>query len=415
MSDARSNPDLDKNLASLYNNVDTGLRSAHSLWLHIRQRVPAPRTVLGYKYEPTYRYVQNWIQNQASHSTHTNQRVKHYFPIRANRYAPCERMQMDIMFVGNANDTAVVGSDRESTCALIIIDTVTRYLFAYPMKSKSGSEIISAFGKFLSDIDKLNQFPPTEMDVDQEAGFQGSLKTWCQEKGYDINFVPNTLGTLKDNLKLAFVDRSIRTLRTLIDKYQIQHDTSDWLHALPEMVESYNNTPNSATGEKPEEMLLSGNTEGESWQSGRLQDEKQMDQRQEKAEEEPWNKADIGVGSLVRLPVSVRNSTFYKKSKQRWQTVPTKVTGIEKGIYYNVETPSGTQHQYKKYQLLPVRKSMHSNISDTSLYPFNSDAKGGVRRATETAMIKANTKQKLAVQKSKQSSSSSSSSSSATR
>lgn len=385
--DVVHDPELNQNLANLYNDPDTGLRSARRLWTQIRKKVPAPGTVSGFKYEPTYKYIQSWIHNQAAHSTHATNQVKHYFPITNNRHAPWERMQMDIMFPGNPNDKPVVGNDKESTCILVIIDTVTRYLLAYPMKSKSQEDVLTAFEQFLQDTDKLGQFPPMEMDVDKEASFQ-PLAAWCKRNQYDIDFQENTLGSEqdKDTLKLAFVDRAIRTLRTLIDKYQIQYDTTDWIHGLPSLIKGYNDTPHEATGESPSAMLKASSDEGNEWEDGTRTDTKRAAKLHEKAEAEPWNQRDIRIGSLVRVPEPPR--AFYKQSKQKWQTVPTKVTDVVNGIYYKVRT-SGKDHLYKKYQILPVRLSMHSNIYDTDLYP-EGGAQGGQRRESEQQQMEAN-------------------------
>jgi hypothetical protein len=369
-------PELNQKLASLYNNLHKGLRSTHKLWLQIRQKIPAPKTVLGYKYEPSLKYVKNWIQQQAAHSTHQQVLVKNYFPIRKNRSAPWERMQMDIFFPGNPHDKAQY---TQHTCVLLCIDTVTRYLLAYPMKSKSGEELKSAFEKFLHDTDKLNQFPPEEIDTDQESGIVGTLKSWCEEKGLDTQFVSNDLGPgRKDRLKLAFIDRATRTIRTLLDKYQVQYDTADWDRALPDLVYGYNHTATEETGVSPTDMLNESHNEGESWKAGQAEDEDRMNQLESKAEKEPWNQKDVHIGSMVRVPVDPK--TFAKKSKQRWKTAPGEVTKVTDGVYFTVKSENGIENRYKKYELLPVRSSMHSNISLKQVNKTYSIPEGGKRK-----------------------------------
>lgn len=357
-------PELDLKLAESYNNLRKGLRSTHRLWLQVRQKVPAPHTVHKYKFEPSLAYVKNWIQQQAAHSTHQSLPVDHYFPIQKNRSAPWQRMQMDIFFPGNPQDEAQY---TKHTCVLLIIDTVTRYLLAYPMKSKDGPDVVAAFEEFLKDTDELNEFPPVEIDIDQESSFLGTLKNYCTQHGLGIQFVTNRFGPDKhsDDLKLAFINRACRTLRTLIDKYQVQYDTADWDQALPELVYGYNHTPNESTGESPVKMLEDSHNEGEAWRDGQSHDQHRVDKLTAKAEAAPWNQTDLHIGSLVRVPIPVKTNggKFRKRSKQRWKTAPGKISAIKDGVYYTVKSENGAEHTYKKTELLPISASTHSNIA----------------------------------------------------
>lgn len=387
-------PDLNQQLADAYNDTKHGLCSAKSLWERVRQTIPMPTVPRGFKYEPSLQYVKNWLVNQAAHSTHTAQQVKHYYPITNNRYAPFQRVQMDIMFPGGQSDKPVVMkdpiNDKDKTCILVFVDTVTRYLLAYPMNSKSGDEVTRTFANgFLNDIDKLNQMPPVEIDCDSEPSFMAPLKHWCSSHGYMIEFKSNSLGDhRKDQLALAFIDRAIRTLRTLLDKYQIQYDTTDWVQALPALVDGYNNTPHAGTGVSPVAMLKGSFNENEDWEKGQFNDTNRVHSLVEKASEEPWSKRDIEVGDRVRIPVET--GKFYKRSKQRWQTHPYTVKAIEDGVYYKLDGGTkGMRSKYKKYELLPVRLSLHSDqAAPFGLYYGSRSAnEGGQRRKRELDQI----------------------------
>lgn len=393
MSNRNHDPNLDQRLADAYNDPKLGLRSAKLLWEKVREKRPVTvgrRTQQ--QWEPSYQYVKNFIANQASHSTHTSQKVRHYLPIRGNRYAPFERMQMDIMFPGQEGDKGVVGTDDEKnqSCILVLVDTVTRYLFAYPMTQKNGAEAESAFKKFLSDLRRLGQFPPVEMDMDSDSTFE-PLKDWCEQTNEEIEFKTSSLGRNngKDELFLAFIDRAIRTLRTLMSKYQVQYDTTDWAHILPQIVEGYNNTAHSVTEVSPLKMVQGSSDDSEDYQKGKFNDDNHMENAEDKAKEEPWYKKDLQVGDLVRVPVSKENP-FYKQSKQKFRTLPYPVKSIDHGIYYNVDTygATGIRTKYKKYQLLSVRNSLHSHKDMNSLYnSHTSQNQGGLRRAGEQDQI----------------------------
>lgn len=322
---------IEQKLSDAYNDAVTGFRSAQSLWESVRIRVAA------HKFNPTLKFVKDWIANQASSSVHTAiPKVKTYFPIREARGVPFERMQMDIMFPGK--------TDQTFTCILLLIDTVTRYLFAYPMKTKQEGSIITAFSKFIKDLNAMNQFTPVQIDCDNEGGFfSGFVQDYMTENNINLNY-----NQKDDHLALAFIDRATRTIRTLLNKYNIAHDNTDWVNVLPKLIEGFNKHKNLSTTLSPDEFMKNPSNP-----VGLLNDQERMNEQEKKASTQQWYKNKIDVGDLVRIPED--QGRFYKKSKAKWKTTPERVTGIKGDVYYYVTNHPGVK--YRKYELLPVKEN----------------------------------------------------------
>lgn len=125
---------------------------------------------------------------------------------------------------------------------LVLIETTSRKLFAYPLKNKTSEEVFKAFEKFMDDAaDKVN-------GIISDSG--GEYKKIWDE--YEISS-KNKDGikfykVVADNVHtpLAMVDRVIRTLRMMIYIYFSEYQRYDWDKALPDLVDIYNNTEHSS-------------------------------------------------------------------------------------------------------------------------------------------------------------------------
>lgn len=337
---------IEQQLTQAYNDPTRGFRSAKRLWELVRKKIPGSN-----KWIPPITLVKEWINNQAAHSVHTPQIVKTYFPIRENRGTPFQRMQMDIMFPDK--------KEGGMSCILMLIDTYTRYILAYPMKGKTANDVIEAFKKALYEIqENLNQFLPLQIDCDNEGAFYSTFLRKIAEDN-NINFNTNQVG---DHKALAFIDRATRTFRTLISKYNTAADTTDWLEVLPKLVENYNTTPHSSTKESPLAMVKDVVSAENPNPLGQINENERMNKQEAKASLEPWAKRVFKVGDQVRIPVNF--ATFTKKTKPRWKTKPETITDmipakkLEGGVYYYVSNNPGIK--FRKYELLPIKDNKFS-------------------------------------------------------
>ena len=118
---------------------------------------------------------------------------------------------------------------------LTMVDVLSKYAHAVPLKTKRGAEVASAFYSI------FRQKSPSNLQTDQGKEF---LNTDVQAllKGYGVHFY-----TTKDaDIKCSIVERFNRTLRGKMFRYFTHKGSYYYLDVLPKLVNSYNNTVHSA-------------------------------------------------------------------------------------------------------------------------------------------------------------------------
>ena len=151
---------------------------------------------------------------------------------------------------------------------LVLIETTSRKLYAYPLKNKKADTVLAAFEQFLKDCHRRIQY--LTMDSGGEyAEIKRLLKDIEDELYVNVHVVIAAEG---QHTVLSRVDRVIRTLRELIFNYFAEYDRYDWYKVLPQIVEIYNNTKHSALwlykGEKKKNRIYF--TPEQVYNSGRL-------------------------------------------------------------------------------------------------------------------------------------------------
>lgn len=124
---------------------------------------------------------------------------------------------------------------------LTVIDILSRYAYAIPVKNKTGKSMVSAFTHIFS----KNKRVPKKLQTDNGGEFyNGTFKSFLKQK-HIIHY-----SSFSDT-KAALVERFNRTLKNKIYKYFTFHDTKKYIEVLPQIVNSYNNTVHSAHGLAP--------------------------------------------------------------------------------------------------------------------------------------------------------------------
>ena len=67
-----------------------------------------------------------------------------------------------------------------------------------------------------------------------------TFKKLCEANNVQINYVD-----VGDHHKLGIVDRFIRTLRGMINKYMAMHNTTKYINVIDDLVENYNTSYHS--------------------------------------------------------------------------------------------------------------------------------------------------------------------------
>jgi hypothetical protein len=171
---------------------------------------------------------------------------------------------------------------------LILIDILSRKAFAYPMKSNKLDEIKENYNKFLKEVPK-----PYLLIGDDEFNKSSFIKL-NQENETKTSFVVSKEEHISSGNSLGIIDRFIRTFRSLLLKYMVLNDTTNWLDAIDKLLKNYNNTPHSA--------FKNAYTPNEVWKSEKLQDKFYMEATKNNFEKNQERDIDIGVKVRVIDP-----------------------------------------------------------------------------------------------------------------
>ena len=115
---------------------------------------------------------------------------------------------------------------------LLVIDTFSKYGWIVPLKDKKGETIVKA----LKEIFKESGRRPDKLWTDKGREFFNK----------DVRDLVYLYATENEE-KSSIVERWIRTMKEKMWKYFTDNNTYNYIDALPELVEDYNNTVHSST------------------------------------------------------------------------------------------------------------------------------------------------------------------------
>lgn len=125
---------------------------------------------------------------------------------------------------------------------LVVINAFTKFLWAIPVKRKTGHDVAIAFKKI------LHQNVPRNLQTDNGKEFYNKdFKRLVAQ--YNINHY-STYSALKSSI----VERVNRTLKNMMWKEFSKQGSYKWLSLLPNLVLRYNSTKHRTTGYKPIEI-----------------------------------------------------------------------------------------------------------------------------------------------------------------
>ncbi len=139
---------------------------------------------------------------------------------------------------------------------LVIIDNFSRYLFCYPLPSKSPQTTSIALEKFFNDLERKfpNHEPIRFMHMDNGTEFFTDFKQILDDKKIGIS---KTIPYMPQSNSI--VERANGVIKRIINKLIYNHmneDYSKWSHFIDEAVKIYNNTKNVSTGKIPNNAVL---------------------------------------------------------------------------------------------------------------------------------------------------------------
>ena len=141
------------------------------------------------------------------------------------------------------------------TFILVIVDVLSRFAFAEPIKRKTPELVAAAFEKIIKRSDRRCTTLTTDRGLEFRGhNFQEMLRRYDIEHHYATS----------PDVKCAIVERYIRTMKTRIWRYFTYSKTVNYTKVLQKIVTSTNNSVHSTIGCAPSEVNMKN--QAEIWQ-----------------------------------------------------------------------------------------------------------------------------------------------------
>lgn len=175
--------------------------------------------------------VVEWLRAQDTYTLHKPARKR--FP--RNRYVvfgPHELWQADL------NDMRGLSQYNDGVNYLLtVIDVFSKWLYAVPLKSKSGQEVAEAFQRIFT------KARPRCLQTDKGTEFTGAVVKRVFKR-HGVTYVT----TQNPDVKAAVVERVNRTLKTRMWRYLTYKNTYRYIDVLDQLVHAYNHSTHKSLG-----------------------------------------------------------------------------------------------------------------------------------------------------------------------
>ena len=215
----------------------------------------------------------------------------------------------------------------------IIIDNLSKYLWAIPLKNKYSQTITNEF----SNIITTSKRKPLKLESDRGNEFYKSIfQNFLKSK----NIHHYSRFTDKGP---SIAERVIRTVRNLLKKPVFEKGKADWLSELPSVIKQYNNTVHHSIKMKPIDASKKLN---QKLVYNNLKDDREV------------RKPKLNLGQLVRTADIKR--VFSKGDSTKWSY---KLYTITEVIHYTIPSYriDYPPERYNENLLLPTKLSLDEN------------------------------------------------------
>jgi hypothetical protein len=191
------------------------------------------------------------VEQQLSHLDHytLHRPVRRHFPRRMYR-VPWIGFQwgMDLMSTENMSN-----ENNRVSYILYCQDMFSRYLWTAFLKSKSAAEVRRGLRQIFKSATK--QRWPKYVLCDEGTEFWNSaVMEFMASKGVKMF-------SSRSNLHSAMVERTIRTMRDKLARYQTKYNTRDFIKIWPTLVYNFNHTKNRTTKFRPADVTVKNQDE----------------------------------------------------------------------------------------------------------------------------------------------------------
>ena len=229
--------------------------------------------------------------------------------------------------------------NEEFKYALSVTNVFDRKTNTEPLKTKSQTEVWSAFEKILTKFGSK----PSKLSVDAGEEFSGSFEQAAKARGIVVQSKLNN-----DPNAIAISDRAVQSIKNQLFRRMAKEGSDKWTKQLPKATKAYNETPHSALmNEAPEDVKKQGVVRFRLMQENAEKmkgNAKQLQARQKRLME----------AGAFRAPLA--KQTFQRGFKPKFGGQVKSIDKVEGGI-----VTSGGQ-RYNIASVLPVNKDTAKNV-----------------------------------------------------
>lgn len=206
---------------------------------------------------------------------------------------------------------------------LCLLDTFSRYLWIKLLKNKRFTSMHKAFNALIKQIYHKNIKNIISLKSDRGSEYTSSkFKHYCKKNNIKQYFSTS-------DLQAHLVERVQKTIKRRIMKYMIENNTEKFIHILPKIVNSYNNTIHESLKQAPSEINKDNET------MSRLTQYKIRQKKKQKIPPNLKKGYDFKIGSTVKI--FLRSSKMDRAYWQKWSTenfIINQIFTIDKRLYF---------------------------------------------------------------------------------
>ena len=220
-------PKQEQQLREIYYNPETGFHGAESLYKKARAE----------GLSLSRREIKDWLQTQLTYTLHK--------PLHTRRRRATYVSKIDQQWQADLVEMQQFAKDNGGIRYLLtVIDVLSKYAWAVPIKTKTGDDTLDAFKSIILHGHRK----PDKLQTDEGREFTNKkMQDWLQTVGI------HWFHTYSDK-KASIVERFNRTLKGLMWKYFTYKQTHVWIDVLPQLMENYNNTVHGSIHMKPKDV-----------------------------------------------------------------------------------------------------------------------------------------------------------------
>ena len=225
---------------------------------------------------------------------------------------------------------------------LLIVDIPSRKAWAYVISTSSGENILVAYKKFISEVGQINS-----VEGDNQFSFK-AFQEYNKENNIKIDTSIAKDEHISQGNKLGIIDRLVRTLKEMIDRYRtsVSKQTS-FSTILDKVIITYNSQPHRTIKTTPNEMYNDINKQIFNFEKDKEYNRNVLDKNK------------ISIGAEARI---LETKDKLEKGNQKFSLDVYKLVGRE-GNRFMVENAEGEKLRRRlKPAELQVVKTVDSKI-----------------------------------------------------